>query len=121
MIKGSETLPSAACVQANAHALARYAAICQEQGIVPIVEPEARDSAPPPSSAAKKSRRPARRLDALFDQALLEGMLLRPNMVISVGGARRRRQRGRACHGPLSPPACAGRRPRDRVPIRRPE
>ena len=40
VIKGSETLPSAACVQANAHALARYAAICQEQGIVPIVEPE---------------------------------------------------------------------------------
>ncbi len=33
-------LPSARCVHANAHALARYAALCQEQGFVPIVEPE---------------------------------------------------------------------------------
>jgi fructose-bisphosphate aldolase class I len=36
----SDTLPSPACVQANAHALARYATLCQEQGVVPIVEPE---------------------------------------------------------------------------------
>lgn len=33
-------LPSATCIAANAHALARYAAICQEAGLVPIVEPE---------------------------------------------------------------------------------
>ena len=33
-------MPSAACVSTNAHALARYAAICQEQGLVPIIEPE---------------------------------------------------------------------------------
>ena len=33
-------LPSRACIQANAHALARYAALCQEAGLVPIVEPE---------------------------------------------------------------------------------
>ena len=36
----SATLPSCAAIDANAHALARYAAICQEQGVVPIVEPE---------------------------------------------------------------------------------
>jgi len=36
----NSTLPSRACVHANAHALARYAAICQEQGLVPIVEPQ---------------------------------------------------------------------------------
>ena len=36
----SDTLPSRTAVQANAHALARYAAICQAQGVVPIVEPE---------------------------------------------------------------------------------
>jgi fructose-bisphosphate aldolase class I len=36
----SERLPSERCVRANAHALARYAALCQEQGLVPIVEPE---------------------------------------------------------------------------------
>ena len=35
-----EGRPSARCVTANAHALARYAALCQEQGVVPIVEPE---------------------------------------------------------------------------------
>src|SRR5476649_2370819 len=35
-----EGLPSAACIKANAHALARYAAICQEASIVPVVEPE---------------------------------------------------------------------------------
>jgi len=35
-----EGLPSTGCIEANAHALARYAALCQEAGIVPIVEPE---------------------------------------------------------------------------------
>jgi fructose-bisphosphate aldolase, class I len=36
----TDTLPSHACVTANVHALARYAALCQEQSLVPIVEPE---------------------------------------------------------------------------------
>ena len=36
----SDDAPSSECVSANAHALARYAAICQEHGLVPIVEPE---------------------------------------------------------------------------------
>src|SRR6185436_2250311 len=40
VITVSDTLPSATCVIANAHALARYAALCQEQRLVPIVEPE---------------------------------------------------------------------------------
>jgi fructose-bisphosphate aldolase class I len=35
-----ESIPSAACIEANAHALARYSAICQESSIVPVVEPE---------------------------------------------------------------------------------
>ena len=35
-----EGIPSTACISANAHALARYAALCQEAGLVPIVEPE---------------------------------------------------------------------------------
>ena len=35
-----EGLPSCGCLEANAHALARYAALCQESGLVPIVEPE---------------------------------------------------------------------------------
>ena len=37
---GADGRPSAACIHANAHALARYAALCQEAGVVPIVEPE---------------------------------------------------------------------------------
>jgi fructose-bisphosphate aldolase, class I len=36
----TDILPSPTCVSANAHALARYAALCQEQSLVPIVEPE---------------------------------------------------------------------------------
>ena len=40
VIRVTDTLPSAACVNANAHALARYASLCQEQELVPIVEPE---------------------------------------------------------------------------------
>jgi fructose-bisphosphate aldolase, class I len=40
VIRVTDTLPSSACVNANAHALARYAAVCQEQELVPIVEPE---------------------------------------------------------------------------------
>jgi fructose-bisphosphate aldolase class I len=35
-----EGIPSQSCIDANAHALARYAALCQEVGLVPIVEPE---------------------------------------------------------------------------------
>ena len=40
VIKITDELPSPACIEANAHALARYAALCQEAGIVPMVEPE---------------------------------------------------------------------------------
>src|SRR5271165_4355671 len=40
VIRIADSLPSRACVHANAHALARYAALSQEQGLVPIVEPE---------------------------------------------------------------------------------
>ena len=40
VIRIGEALPSSTCVHVNAHALARYAALCQEQGLVPIVEPE---------------------------------------------------------------------------------
>ena len=40
MIALGPGLPSRGCIEANAHALARYAAVCQEAGMVPIVEPE---------------------------------------------------------------------------------
>lgn len=78
--------PSDYCVHVNAHALARYAALCQEAGIVPIVEPEVlMDGA---NSIERCEEVTDRVLDAVFtelkmQQVMLEGMLLKPNMVIS--------------------------------------
>ena len=40
VINIDDTMPSLSAIEANTHALARYAALCQEAGIVPIVEPE---------------------------------------------------------------------------------
>ncbi|MDQ3289647.1 MAG: fructose-bisphosphate aldolase class I [Pseudomonadota bacterium] len=40
VINIGDDIPSGTCIEANAHALARYAALCQEQGLVPMVEPE---------------------------------------------------------------------------------
>ncbi len=78
-------LPSAGCIGANAHALARYAALCQEAGLVPIVEPE----------VLMAGRHTIRRcgdvthavLRAVFDaldaqDVTLEAMILKPNMVL---------------------------------------
>jgi len=80
-----EGLPSRYCVRVNVHALARYAALCQEAGIVPIVEPEVlMDTA---HSLADCYRATARTLQALYAELSvqrvdLEGTLLKPNMVI---------------------------------------
>jgi fructose-bisphosphate aldolase class I len=79
-------LPTATCVQANAHALARYAAMCQEQRVVPIVEPEVlMDGAHGIERCEEVTGWVLHDVfDALFDQRVrLEGMLLKPNMVIS--------------------------------------
>ena len=82
----SDTLPSRACISANAHALARYAALCQEQGLVPIVEPEVlMDGAHSIERCEEVTGTVLNAVfGALYDQrARLEGMLLKPNMVIS--------------------------------------
>ena len=50
-------IPSRACIEVNAHALARYAALCQEAGLVPIVEPEVLMDGTTRSSAARRQRR----------------------------------------------------------------
>jgi fructose-bisphosphate aldolase class I len=79
-----EGLPTEACVHANAHAMARYAALCQEEGLVPIVEPEVlRDGAHTVERCEDVTERVLQAVfDALFDQHVsLEGMLLKPNMV----------------------------------------
>lgn len=78
-------IPSRACIEANAHSLARYAALCQEAGLVPIVEPEVlMDGAHTLERCGAVSEET---LHAVFNQlhaqgVMLEGMLLKPNMVL---------------------------------------
>ena len=82
-------LPSAACQDANAHALARYAALCQEAGLVPIVEPEVlMDGDHDIDACEAVTETTLRRLyAALAEQdVVLEGTLLKPSMVISGAG-----------------------------------
>jgi fructose-bisphosphate aldolase class I len=79
-------LPSEYCVWTNAHALARYAALCQEAGIVPIVEPEVlMDGGHSLDESAKATGRVLQALyTELHDQRVeLRGTLLKPNMVLS--------------------------------------
>jgi fructose-bisphosphate aldolase class I len=78
-------IPSPFCIRANAHALARYAALCQEAALVPIVEPEVMmDGA---HGIERCEAVTAQVLQAVFaeldaHQVRFEGMLLKPNMVI---------------------------------------
>ena len=81
-----ESIPSDACIHANAHALARYAALCQDSNIVPIVEPEVlMDGSHTIETCYEVSKRA---LNIVFEQLLLnrvmlEGIVLKPNMIIS--------------------------------------
>lgn len=82
----SDTLPSEYCVEANAHALARYAALCQEAGLVPIVEPEVLQDGTHSieRSGFVTSHVLAAVYSELFAQRVeLEGTLLKPNMVLT--------------------------------------
>jgi fructose-bisphosphate aldolase class I len=79
-------IPSGTCLSANAHALARYAAQCQETGLVPIVEPEVLMDGGHDIDACEEVTTQTLTcvFDALADQrVVLEGMLLKPNMVVS--------------------------------------
>lgn len=84
----SDNTPSHNCIHANAHVLARYAALCQEAGIVPIVEPEV-------LMDGEHSTHDIERCQAVTEWALkeqfqelyyagvnLEGMVLKPNMIV---------------------------------------
>jgi len=81
-----DEIPSRACIDANAHALARYAALCQEVGLVPIVEPEVLmdgehdlDTSFDVTEATLKSL-----FQQLYEQnVMLEGCILKASMVIS--------------------------------------
>lgn len=77
--------PSRACVDANAHALARYAALCQEMQLVPIVEPEVLMEGR--HTLARCGEVTAEVLHQVFVQlhrqgVMLEAMILKPNMVL---------------------------------------
>jgi fructose-bisphosphate aldolase, class I len=78
--------PSEYCVWTNAHALARYAALCQEAGLVPIVEPEVlQDGTHTIEQSAKATGRVLQAVyTELHDQRVdFRGTLLKPNMVLS--------------------------------------
>ena len=82
-------IPTPYCIQVNAHALARYAALCQEQGLVPIVEPEVlMDADNDIETCYRATKRTLHKVfDELYHQRVdLAGMLLKPNMVISGKG-----------------------------------
>ncbi|MBI2019716.1 fructose-bisphosphate aldolase class I [Candidatus Daviesbacteria bacterium] len=86
VINIGEGMPTEAAILANAHALARYAALCQEQDIVPIVEPEVLMDGPHDLQRCKEVT--TQTLKAVFDELKLykidlEEILLKPNMVIS--------------------------------------
>ncbi len=79
-------LPSWGAVHANAHALARYAATCQDQGLTPIVEPEVLMDGDHDIEVCERVTRHV--LQTVFaelniQRVALEGMILKPNMVVS--------------------------------------
>ena len=81
-----ETIPGPACITTNAHALARFAALSQEAGLVPIVEPEVlMDGDHDIDDCAEVTEEALRTVFAelAVQEVLLEGMLLKPNMVLS--------------------------------------
>ncbi|WP_240098270.1 class I fructose-bisphosphate aldolase [Thermomonas flagellata] len=80
-----EDMPSGTCIEANAHALARYAALCQEQGLVPMVEPEVlMDGDHDIETCYEVTEVTLRALfDALYNQnVMLEGTILKASMVV---------------------------------------
>jgi fructose-bisphosphate aldolase, class I len=78
-------IPSSGCIEANAQALARYAALCQEAGLVPVVEPEVLMDG---DHTLERCRQVTTNvLESVFEQlytqrVMLEGMILKPNMVL---------------------------------------
>ncbi len=89
VIRIDDGLPSPACLSTNAHALARYSAICQEQGLVPIIEPEVLMDGN--HDAIRCFKVTSSVLDATFSECEKQGVhipgaLLKPNMIISGKG-----------------------------------
>ncbi|HZN25391.1 MAG TPA: class I fructose-bisphosphate aldolase [Burkholderiales bacterium] len=86
VINIGKDIPSAACIEENAHALARYAAICQEAGLVPIVEPEVLMDGNHTIDRCEQVTEWT--LNAVYDalylnRVMLEGSVLKPSMVVA--------------------------------------
>ncbi len=78
-------IPTRGCVKANAHALARYAALCQEAGLVPVVEPEVLMSGEHTLARCGEVTEEVLRtvfLELHAQRVMLEGLILKPNMVL---------------------------------------
>ena len=78
-------IPSRGCIEANAQALARYAALCQEAGLVPVVEPEVLMDGEHTLERCREVTEEVLRtvFNQLYTQrVMLEGMILKPNMVL---------------------------------------
>ena len=85
VITTGDGIPSWGCIHANAHALARYAALCQEIGLVPVVEPEVlMDGAHTMNQCCEVTDKVLRTVfSELFAQrVMLEGIILKSNMVL---------------------------------------
>ena len=78
-------IPSYTCIRTNTHALARYAALCQDEGIVPIVEPEVLMDGDHDIDRCYQVTEMVLKLqfeELYFQRVALEGMVLKPNMVV---------------------------------------
>jgi fructose-bisphosphate aldolase, class I len=85
VISPADGLPSRSCIEANVHALAGYAALCQEVGLVPIVEPEVLMAGTHTLERCQEVTEATLHCDfnQLYAQGvLLEGIILKPNMVL---------------------------------------
>ncbi len=81
-----EDMPSSTCIEANCHALARYAALCQEAGLVPIVEPEVLMDGDHDIGICYEVTEAALRslFASLYEHnVMLEGTILKPSMVVA--------------------------------------
>ena len=118
-------MPSYTCVKANAHALARYAALCQDEDIVPIVEPEVlMDGDHDIDRCAEVTEWVLKETfqELFYNRVALEGMVLKPNMAVpGKKSAKRASVAGsRGEDGARAQGLRAGGRSRHRVPLRRP-
>ena len=89
VIRIGDGLPSSACISTNAHALARYSVICQEQGLVPIIEPEVLMDGDHDANRCQEVTSSI--LDVTFSECEKQGVhipgaLLKPNMIIAGKG-----------------------------------